>query len=132
MKRLVILIMFATVSVAAFAQKDGGKNLLEYTLQIKETKDGTAVIVGGNDFISKDYYKTRIDIGKIETVDGAIARLSKLHFKVKSTTSVNGRQIVTMSVDVDPKSMESCVNDMLKIADKLDKICSESVKVEWK
>ena len=119
MKRILTAFIFFLLPFSSYAQTN---NLIEYTIQVKENNSGYAIIVGGNDFINGDYYKTRIDIGVKETVDEAINRLNKLHFNVKSTTSVNGKQIVTMSAKIDPRIMENTLNEFLKIGENLDSI----------
>ena len=129
MKRTLFSIFFLLIPLCSFAQTD---NLIECTIQVKENDSGYAMIVGGNGFISADYYKTRIDIGLKETVDEAINRLSKLHFNVKATTSVNGKQIVTMSAKIDPHLMGSALNQFLKIGEALDSIYNQMVQIDYR
>jgi hypothetical protein len=129
MRRILFNAFFILLSFSLFAQTD---NLIEYTIQVKENNSGYAVIVGGNDFISADYYKTRIDIGVKETVDEAVNRLNKLHFNVKSTTSVNGKQIVTMSAKIDPRIMESTLNEFLRMGETLDSIYNQKIKIDYR
>ena len=129
MKRILATIIFFLLSFGSYAQTD---NLIEYTIQVKENNSGYAIIVGGNDFISADYYKTRIDIGLKETVGEAINRLNKLHFNVKSTTSVNGKQIVTMSVIIDPRTMESKLNELLRMGETLDSIYKKMIEIDYR
>jgi len=129
MRRILFNIFFILLSFSSYAQTD---NLIEYTIQVKENNSGYAIIVGGGDFISADYYKTRIDIGLKETVDEAINRLSKLHFNVKSTTSVNGKQIVTMSAKIDPRIMENTLNEFLKIGETLDSIYNQMIEINYR
>lgn len=126
MRRILFNIFFILLCFSSFAQTN---NLIEYTIQVKENDSGYAIIVGGNDFISGNYFKTRIDIGVKETVGEAINRLNKLHFNVKSTTSVNGKQVVTMSVKIDPRIMESTLNEFLKIGETLDSIYNQMIEI---
>ena len=128
MKKLFSIITLLFLSLSAFAQSD---NLLEYSIQVKESDSGYAIIVGGGDFISSDYYKTRVDIGVKETVDEAVNRLNKLHFNVKATTTVNGKQVVTMSVKVDPHLMETYLNEMLKIGEILDNMYNQMIQIDY-
>lgn len=129
MKKILSAFIFFLFSFSSYAQTD---NLIEYTIQVKENNSGYAIIVGGNDFISSNYYKTRIDIGLKETVDEAINRLNKLHFNVKSTTSVNGKQIVTMSARIDPRIMETTFNEFLRIGETLDSIYNQKIKIDYR
>lgn len=129
MKKILFNIFFILLFFSSYAQTD---NLIEYTIQVKENDSGYAIIVGGNDFINGDYYKTRIDIGVKETVDEAINRLNKLHFSVKSTTSVNGKQIVTMSAKIDPRIMESTLNEFLKVGETLDSIYNQMIEIDYR
>ena len=125
MKRILTAFIFFLLSFGLYAQTD---NLIEYTIQVKETDSSYAIIVGGNDFINADYYKTRIDIGLKETVDEVINRLNKLHFNVKATSTVNGKQVITMAIKVDQRLMETYLEEMLRIADELDKIYNQMIE----
>ena len=129
MRRILFSAFFILLSFSSYAQTD---NLIEYTIQVKENNSGYAIIVGGNDFISSNYYKTHIDIGVKETVDEAINRLNKLHFNVKSTTSVNGKQIVTMSAKIDPRIMESTLNEFLRIGETLDSVYNQIIEINYR
>lgn len=128
MKRILTAFIFFLLSFGSHAQTN---NLIEYTIQVKENDSGYAIIVGGNDFINGDYYKTRIDIGIKETVDEAINRLNKIHFNVKSTTTVNGKQVVTMSAKIDPHLMGSTLNQFLKIGETLDSIYNQ-IEIDYR
>ena len=128
MKKLFSIITVLLMSFSALAQSD---NLLEYNIQVKESDSGYAIIVGGGDYISSDYWKTRIDIGVKETLDEAVNRLQQAHFNIKATTTVNGKQVVTMSAKFDPSTTEKYFNEMLKIADELEKMFNESINIEY-
>lgn len=128
MKKLSSIIILLFLSLSALAQS---ANLLEYTVQVKEIDSGYAIIVGGNDLISSEYYKTRVDIGIKETVDEAVNRLNKLHFNVKATTTVNGKQVVTMSVKVDPYQIESIFKETLRYGEMLDTMFNQMFEIEY-
>lgn len=128
MKKLFSVIILLFLSLSAFAQSD---NLLEYSVQVKESDSGYAIIVGGGDFISSQYYKTRIDIGAKETVDEAVNRLNKLHFNVKATTTVNGKQVVTMSVKADPYQIESIFKETLRYGEMLDSMFNQIIQIDY-
>ena len=129
MKKLNSIILLLFLPLFCFAQSES--NLLEYTLQVKETDSGTAIIVAGRDFISSDYYKTRIQITERETVEEAVNRLNKQNFKVKATTTVNGKQIVTMTIKIDPRMMEDTFNELLRIGEELDRMFLNSVEIDY-
>lgn len=129
MKKLSSIILLLFLPLFCIAQSES--NLLEYTLQVKETDSGTAIIVAGRDFISSDYYKTRIQITERETVEEAVNRLNKQNFKVKATTTVNGKQIVTMTIKIDPRMMEDTFNELLRIGEELDRMFLNSVEIDY-
>lgn len=128
MRKLSSIIILLLLSLSALAQSD---NLLEYTVQVKEIDSGYAIIVGGNDLISSEYYKTRVDIGIKETVDEAVNRLNKLHFNVKATTTVNGKQVVTMSVKVNPYQIESILKETLRYGEMLDSMFNQTIQIDY-
>ena len=128
MKKLFSVIILLFLSLSALAQSD---NLLEYSIQVKESDSGYATIVGGDDFISTDYYKGHIDIGLKETVDEVVNRLNKLHFNVKATTTVNGKQVVTMSVKVDPYQIESILKETLRYGEMLDSMFNQNIQIDY-
>lgn len=128
MKKLFSVIILLFLSLSAFAQSD---NLLEYSIQVKESDSGYAIIVGGGDFISSQYYKTRIDTGAKETVDEAVNRLNKLHFNVKATTTVNGKQVVTMTVKVNPYQIESILKETLRYGEMLDSMFNQTIQIDY-
>lgn len=129
MKKLSSIILLLFLPLFCFAQSES--NLLEYTLQVKETDSGTAIIVAGRDFISSDYYKTRIQITERETVEEAVNRLNKQNFKVKATTTVNGKQVVTMAIKIDPRMMEDAFNELLRIGEELDRMFLNSIEIDY-
>lgn len=128
MTKLFSVIILLFLSLSAFAQSD---NLLEYSIQVKESDSGYAIIVGGGDFISSQYYKTRVDIGVKETVDEAVNRLNKLHFNVKATTTVNGKQVVTMAVKVNPYQIESIFKETLRYGEMLDSMFNQTIQIDY-
>ena len=128
MKKLFSIITLLFLSLSAFAQSD---NLLEYSIQVKESDSGCAIIVGGGDFISSQYYKTHVDIGVKETVDEAVNRLNKLHFNVKATTTVNGKQVVTMTVKVNPYQIESILKETLRYGEMLDSMFNQTIQIDY-
>lgn len=128
MKKLFSVIILLFLSLSAFAQSD---NLLEYSVQVKESNSGYAIIVGGGDFISSQYYKTRVDIGIKETVDEAVNRLNKLHFNVKAATTVNGKQVVTMTVKVDPYQIGSILKETLRYGEMLDSMFNQMLQIDY-
>lgn len=129
MKKLSSIILLLFLPLFCFAQSES--NLLEYTLQVKETDSGTAIIVAGRDFISSDYYKTRIQITERETVEEAVNRLNKQNFKVKTTTTVNGKQVVTMTIKIDPTMMEDAFNELLRVGEELDRMFLNSIEIDY-
>ena len=112
-----------------FAQSES--NLLEYTLQVKETDSGTAIIVAGRDFISSQYYKTRIEVTEKETVEQVVNRLNRQNFRVQATTTVNGKQIVTMTIKIDPRMMEDAFNELLRVGEELDRMFLNSIEIDY-
>ena len=126
MQRILFISFLLLLPSLLFGQNENsGKKLVEYTLQVKENDDGYAIVVSDKDFINKQYHKSKIEINNPETVEEAVDRLNKLNFRIRATSVVNGKQVVTMSIYVDPYILGGYLDEMLKIANKFDSMLLE-------
>ena len=120
MKKLFFLTILTILSFQCFSQDKNVDNLMEFTCQVKETDNGYAIIVGNYDYISKEFWEQNILLDTIQTVSQAVNKMNRYGFRVKSTTSVNGKEIVTMSINTDKWFSEENMKRMKRIADELD------------